>query len=117
VRALAPPEAGPVEPRVYTGPDDPRFQAIKARMERDWTPALCRILDIDPGDLPAIWDADFLLGPMTPGGEDSYVLCEINASSVYPMPVEAPRAIAATMFRRLSTMQRRRTKPLEFPSA
>jgi len=97
VRALAPPEAGPSEPRIYTGPDDPRFHAMRVRMEQEWTPALCRILDIEPADLPAIWDADFLLGPRTAEGDDSFVLCEINASSVYPMPVEAPRAIAATL--------------------
>ena len=97
VRALAPPEVGPSEPRVYTGPEDPRFQGIRARMEQEWTPALQRILAIETADLPVIWDADFLLGPRTTGGDDSFVLCEINASSVYPMPVEAPRAIAKTL--------------------
>ena len=102
VRALAPPETGPSEPRIYTGPEDPRFQAIRARMEGEWTPALLRILKIERADLPVIWDADFLLGPRTARNDDAFVLCEINASSVYPMPVEAPRAMAATLLARLT---------------
>lgn len=102
VRALAPPEAGPGGPRLYSGPGDPRFQRLRALMERDWVPGLCRILGVDPDDLPAIWDADFLLGPRDPEGADSYVLCEINASSVFPMPDEAPREIARTLTRRLA---------------
>jgi hypothetical protein len=116
VRALAPPEAGPSEPRVYTGASDPRFQGIRARMEREWTPALIRILQIAPDDLPVIWDADFLLGPRAAGGEDSFVLCEINASSVYPMPVEAPRAIAATLADRLAARRDRRSSCAVSPS-
>jgi len=94
VRALAPPEAGPGGPRLYSGPDDERFQRLRGLMEQDWTPGLCRMLEIEPDDLPATWDADFLLGPPTPAGQDSYVLCEINASSVFPIPDEAPAAIA-----------------------
>jgi hypothetical protein len=47
--------------------------------------------------LPVIWDADFLLGPKNASGQDSYVLCEINASSVFPITDEAPDAIAATL--------------------
>ncbi|MDB5475985.1 MAG: hypothetical protein JWP49_1496 [Phenylobacterium sp.] len=97
VRALAPAEAGQTGPRLYSGPDDPRFQKLRALMERDWTLGLCRLLSIDPDDLPLIWDADFLLGPKTRAGDDGYVLCEINASSVYPMPAEAPAAIARTL--------------------
>jgi hypothetical protein len=102
VRALAPAEAGPGGPRLYSGPEDPRFQRLRGLMERDWAPGLCRNLEIDPDDLPAIWDADFLLGPRTQGGEDSFVLCEINASCVFPIPEEAPAAIARTLARRLA---------------
>lgn len=101
VRALAPAKAGRSGPRLYSGPEDGRFQRLRAVMERDWTPGLARLLEIDPDDLPAIWDADFLLGPRTAAGEDSYVLCEINVSSVFPMPDEAPAAIARTLSRRL----------------
>jgi hypothetical protein len=43
-------------------------------------------LDIDTTHLPILWDADFLLGPKAATGEDTYVLCEINVSSVAPFP-------------------------------
>ena len=33
--------------------------------------------------------ADFLLGERTPRGADTYVLCEINVSSVFPIPDES----------------------------
>jgi hypothetical protein len=102
VRALAPPDAGPGGPRLYSGADDPRFQHLRAQMEGTWTPGLARILEIHPDDLPVIWDADFLLGPKGPGGDDTYVLCEINASSVYPYPEEAPVEIARTLRRRFA---------------
>jgi hypothetical protein len=41
------------------------------------------------------------LGPKTPLGHDTYVLCEINVSSVFPIPDEAPDALADTLLRRL----------------
>ena len=46
-------------------------------------------LNIDTGPLPVLWDANFLYGPKDASGEDTYVLCEINASSVAPFPDEA----------------------------
>jgi len=106
VRALAPPEAGPAGTRLYSGPQDPRFQGLRARMEQDWTPALMRRLKIPSEALPVIWDADFLLGPRTPAGEDSYVLCEINVSSVFPVPEEAPAALAKMTRERLAARSR-----------
>ncbi|HEX3700950.1 MAG TPA: Cj0069 family protein [Phenylobacterium sp.] len=109
VRALAPPEAGTAGPRLYSGPQDGRFQRLKRLMETAWTPGLCRRLDIAPDALPVIWDADFLLGPATARGDDSYVLCEINVSSVFPIPEEAPSALAATTLERVSTAAQRRT--------
>lgn len=102
VRALAPREAGPAGPRIYSGPDDVRFQRLRGVMEGEWTPGLARLLDIERSDLPVIWDADLLFGPKTPAGEDTYVLCEINVSSVFPIPDEAPEALAATMRARLA---------------
>jgi hypothetical protein len=101
VRALAPADAGPFGPRLYSGPDDPRFERLRVLMEQDWTPALCRLLAITPDDLPVIWDADFLLGEPTAEGADRYVLCEINASSVFPIPEEAPAAMARTLLGKL----------------
>jgi hypothetical protein len=107
VRALAAAEDGPAGPRLYSGPGDPRFQRLRALMERDWTPGLARRLGIAPDDLPVIWDADLLLGPKTSEGDDSYVLCEINVSSVFPIPDEAPRALAKTTLERLAASRAR----------
>ncbi len=76
-------------PRLYYPATKPDFQILKKRMEEEWVPAMCRVLDIDTGSLPVIWDADFLYGPKTAAGEDTHVLCEINVSAVYPFPTEA----------------------------
>ncbi|MGY4311984.1 Cj0069 family protein [Bradyrhizobium sp. JR3.5] len=80
--------------RLYTSNADPRFQRLRRLMEDEWTPQLTSLLDIARGDLPAIWDADFMLGPVQADGSDSYVLGEINVSSVHPYPDEAPAEIA-----------------------
>jgi hypothetical protein len=71
-----------------------QFQRLRALMETEWIPGMARLLEIDRRDLPVIWDADFLYGPRTAAGEDSYVLCEINVSSVFPIPDQAPEEIA-----------------------
>jgi hypothetical protein len=66
------------------------------------------LLDIAPDSLPVIWDADLLFGPKTPKGDDTYVLCEINVSSVFPIPDEAPDELAKTTLARLSAAATRR---------
>ncbi|UFW46509.1 MULTISPECIES: Cj0069 family protein [Bradyrhizobium] len=91
-------EAGP---RLYSSNADPRFQRMRRLMEDEWTPQLTSLLDIARGDLPAIWDADFMLGPIQADGSDSYVLGEINVSSVHPYPSEAPAEIARRVADRL----------------
>ncbi|MCK1302500.1 Cj0069 family protein [Bradyrhizobium sp. 24] len=91
-------EAGP---RLYTSNADSRFQRLRRLMEDEWTPQLMSLLDISRLDLPAIWDADFMLGPVLPNGTDSYVLGEINASWVHPYPDEAPAEIARRVADRL----------------
>jgi hypothetical protein len=91
-------EAGP---RLYTSNADSRFQGLRRLMEDEWTPQLTSLLDIARGDLPMIWDADFMLGPVQRDGSDSYVLGEINVSSVYPYPDEAPAEIARRVADRL----------------
>ncbi len=50
-----------------------------------------------------IWDADFMLGPLGPDGADSYVLGEINVSSVFPIPDEASAEIARRVADRLQS--------------
>ncbi|WP_050631502.1 Cj0069 family protein [Bradyrhizobium viridifuturi] len=88
-------------PRLYTSNADPRFQRLRRLMEDEWTPQLTSLLDIARDDLPAIWDADFMLGPVQADGSDSYVLGEINVSSVHPYPSEAPTEIARRVADRL----------------
>jgi len=91
-------EAGP---RRYTFNADPRFQRLRRLMEDEWTPQLISSLGIQWRDLPLIWDADFMLGPPGADGSDSYVLGEINVSSVFPIPDEAPAEIARRVADRL----------------
>ena len=62
---------------------------------------MIRLLGLEEGSLPIIWDADFLYGPCTATGDDTYVLCEINVSSVFPVPEQAPAEIARLAFARL----------------
>jgi hypothetical protein len=76
------------------GPDAAPFQALRTKMEAEWVPQMAEILSLDRASLPIIWDADFLYGPRDAAGSDSYVLCEINASSCFAIPDEAPAAIA-----------------------
>jgi hypothetical protein len=89
-------------PRLYHPPTAPDFQPIKRKMEGEWLPALCQTLDVAPESLPMIWDADFLFGPKTASGEDTYVLCEINVSAVYPFPEAALEPLARATKERLS---------------
>jgi hypothetical protein len=104
---IPPPPAGPDAPeaqpgpRIMHGPDSPSFQALRRSMEDKWTPQLLETLAIDEALLPVIWDADFLYGPRDAAGADTYVLCEINASSCFAIPDEAPAAIAQTVGKRI----------------
>jgi hypothetical protein len=93
-------EAGP---RLYTSNADPRFQRLRRLMEDEWTPQLISLLDIPRSDLPIIWDADFMLGPPGPDGSDSYVLGEINVSSVFPIPDQASAEMARRVADRLQS--------------
>jgi len=87
------PEAQP-GPRIMHGPEAPQFQALREKMETEWVPQMMEVLSLNVADLPIIWDADFLYGPRTATGSDTYVLCEINVSSCFAIPDEAPAAIA-----------------------
>jgi len=88
-------------PRNMHGPDAAPFQRLRAKLEAEWVPQMMDVLGLERRALPIIWDADFLLGPRDAAGEDSYVLCEINASSCFAIPDEAPAAIARTVSKRL----------------
>ncbi len=80
-------------PRLYSGPDDPRFQRLRESLEGEWVDLLARRLAIGPSRLPVLWDADFMHGE----ADGRYVLCEINVSSVAPYPESANQAIVATI--------------------
>jgi hypothetical protein len=108
VKALiAPPPEGPDSelarpgPRIMHPAAAAAFQTLRTRMELEWTPQMMQLLDINAESLPIIWDADFLYGPRTACGEDTYVLCEINVSSVFPFPEQAPPEIARRTLARL----------------
>lgn len=90
----APPGAPPSDapqpgPRLYFPPTRPDFQPLKEKLEREWVAELCRCTGLTAPNLPVLWDADFLYGPKDAAGRDTYVLCEINVSSVYPFPDDA----------------------------
>jgi hypothetical protein len=109
IKALIPPPSeGPDSPAAQPGPrimrcaESAPFQALRAKMETEWTPQMMEVLEMDRRSLPIIWDADFLYGPQTASGEDSYVLCEINVSSCFAIPDQAPAAIARLVLNRLS---------------
>ena len=98
----APPEAAPIpSPRLYHPATLAPFQPLKQQLEQEWMPALQRLLDIPREQLPVLWDCDFMLGPKRASGEDSYVLCEINVSSVSPFPDSAVAPIAQATLARL----------------
>jgi len=103
IKALIPPPAaghpGAAQPgpRIMHAADAQPFQRLREKMEREWVPSMQTLLDIPTVSLPALWDADFLYGPQTEDGNDTYVLCEINASSVAPYPDSAAPKVAAAV--------------------
>jgi hypothetical protein len=108
VKALIPPPPeGSASPEAQPGPrimhlaTAPEFQALRTKMETEWTPQMMQLLGIERDAMPIIWDADFLYGPRTASGEDLFVLCEINVSSVMPIPDQAPAEIARLARERL----------------
>jgi uncharacterized protein DUF6815 len=75
-------------------------------MESEWTARMAQTLDIQTEALPLIWDADFLYGPKSHSGDETYVLCEINVSSVFPIPDNAPGEVARLAESRLKVRKR-----------
>lgn len=115
IRALLPlPAEGVDSPKAQPGPrvmqpaDAGAFQSLRDDMEQSWIPGLQHILAIEHDELPLLWDADFLYGPKDDRGSDSYVLCEINVSSVAPFPPSAVRQVADAAYRRAVAAHERR---------
>jgi len=86
---------------VMEGPDVPGYQPLRLKAETEWVPQMTDILGLDAHSLPVIWDADFLYGPKSAAGDDTYVLCEINVSAVWPFPPMAAPTVAAAAFARV----------------
>jgi hypothetical protein len=111
---IPPPPEGPGSdaarpgPRIMHPASAPQFRMLRTKMELEWTLQMMQLLDIDAVSLPIIWDADFLYGPRDVAGEDTYVLCEINVSSVFPFPADAPSEIARLAKSRLPSVARSR---------
>ncbi len=90
----SPADAPQPGPRLYHPPDLADFQPLKRQLEQTWLPELQTLLDIPTERLPILWDADFLLGERDAHGNDTYVLCEVNVSSVAPYPDSATPILA-----------------------
>lgn len=94
--------------RLYHPASMPEFQALKRQLEQDWVPAMQKVLDIETAELPVLWDCDFMFGSKNAAGQDTYVLCEINISSVSPFPDSALAPLAAATLARTQTVKRKR---------
>jgi len=82
------------------GPSEPSLQRLRKLVEPEWVPQMLATVGLNVQQLPILWDADFILGPAESPGNDSYVLCEINASCITPFPPTAvPAIVAATLSR------------------
>jgi hypothetical protein len=77
--------------------DAPEFAELRERMEEEWLPELQRILGLARGELPVIWDADFLRAD-----DGRPVLCEINVSSTFAFPEHAYSAVAQAALERIA---------------
>ena len=79
------------------------FQLAKVQLEREWFPCAQALLGISTDQLPVLWDVDLLLGPRDSKGNDTYVLCEINVSSVSPFPISAESPLAEAVAKQLKS--------------
>jgi hypothetical protein len=100
---LRPESAGDPPPgKRFELPDVESYQQLRGLVETKWVPQTMRLLDVEREALPVIWDADFLYGPTTASGEDTYVLCEINASSTFAFPEHAMPGVAKAALERIA---------------
>jgi hypothetical protein len=90
---------------VMEGPDTPAYRSLRTKMEA-WVPQMQDLLGIETHALPVIWDADFLYGPKSAAGEDTYVLCEINISAVWPFPPTAVEPMVRATVERIHEWRR-----------
>lgn len=85
-------------PRLYHPADLPQFQRLRQLLEAQWIELLRQKVGLTREQLPMLWDCDFMFGEQ-PG---TYVLCEVNVSSISPFPPSATAPLVAAMSHRLS---------------
>jgi hypothetical protein len=102
-RGLLPPDEAEAVPsaKVFELASAPAYGELRERMESEWVPQLQTTLQLETDSLPVIWDADFLYGPRDAAGADTYVLCEINASSTFAFPEHAMPGVAQAAIDRM----------------
>ena len=88
------------------GPDAAPFQALRAKMETEWVPQMMQVLGIEPARCRSSGTPISFTGRAMRPGADSYVLCEINVSSCFAIPDEAPAAIAKLVLARCAAPAR-----------
>jgi len=110
INALHPDAAEPGS-RLYHPPSMPEFRRLKRLLEDEWVPAMQRMLEIETDRLPLLWDCDFMFGPGDASDGDSYVLCEINVSSVSPFPDSALSPLARATRAAAEAAKHRRSLP------
>jgi hypothetical protein len=93
-------------PRIMQSPSTPAFAVLRQQMEAEWLPGMCQVLGLERSALPVLWDADFLFGPKTTSGQDTYVLSEINVSCITPFPEFAAGQIAQAAVNAVSAAKR-----------
>ena len=99
---LRPESAGaPAPGKTFEPPTATAYSRLRTLVESKWMPEMQQLLGIETHTLPVIWDADFLYGPKTTSGDDTFVLCEINASSTFAFPEHAMPAVARAAARRI----------------
>ena len=102
-RGLRPASAGEPPPgKRFELPTAPAYARLRELAESRWVPEMQELLGVDTYDLPVIWDADFLFGPKDAAGNDTYVLCEINASSTFAFPEHAMARVARAALDRIA---------------
>ena len=105
-RGLLDPEVAATLPTEKAFLPPTAYPQLRRQMESVWLDELQELVGVDTSSLPVIWDADFLLGP-TRAGEDTYVLCEINASSTFSFPEFALPAVARAALAGIATRSSR----------
>jgi hypothetical protein len=100
-KGLLPPGAEVPAGKVFEPPSATAYAALRSRLESEWVPELQQLLGLELHAVPVIWDADFLYGPKDDAGNDTYVLCEINASSTFAFPEFAMPDVARAAIARI----------------